>query len=76
MIGLAIVLEDLVEFFLGFSRDGMPMVESRGKLSLVKGSQDVRSVREEKSISNIEEDCFQRSGHVLHLHMLRRRMAI
>jgi hypothetical protein len=63
VIGLAIVLQDSIEFFLCFSRDGMPVVESRLQISLVKGSKNMRSVREEKSISDIEEDGFQRSGH-------------
>ena len=59
VIGFAIVLQDLVEFFLGFALDGVPLLESWGQLSLVKGSQDMLPVREEKGVPDIEEDCFQ-----------------
>ena len=65
VIGLAIMLQYLVEFFLCFALDGVPLFETREQLSLVKGSQDMCPIREEKSVADIEEDCFQRSRHAL-----------
>lgn len=57
MISLALMLQE-IEFFLGFSRDRVPVVKTRTQLSMVKWRKNELSVREKKGVSNIEEDCF------------------
>src|SRR5580704_8053618 len=69
------VMQDFVKFFLCLALDGMPLCETRGQLSLVKGSQNMRPVGEEKGITDIEENRFH-CRHGFHLDTRRRKMAI